>query len=98
MGPQPAVRQTGPDLPRERISTDPVSGEVLEWRSGAGGFGWIKPDEPVDHKDAGRHSSKIYVHSKDLPEGVTSLEKGAKVRFQLYADADGLGAEEVVVS
>merc|ERR1711924_344080 len=83
-GPQAAVRQTGPDLPRERVSTDPITGEVLEWRSGAGGFGWIKPDEPVEHKDASWHSSKIYVHSKDLPSGVESLKAGDKVTFQLY--------------
>jgi len=81
---------SGPDLPRERLTEMPVTGKVLSFR---GKFGWIQPDEPVEHEMASKHGGKIYVSMKDVPDG--SLEKDEMVQFEIYVDASGLGAEEV---
>lgn len=35
---------SGPDLPRTRITTEPVTGEVEAWK---GKYGFIKPTVPV---------------------------------------------------
>lgn len=57
---------SGPHLARERISTEPVTGEVLEWKGSAstavgvgmpGKYGWIKPTVPIDHPMADRHKA-----------------------------------------
>lgn len=82
---------TGPDLPRERVTDDLQAGEVLEWR---GSYGWIKPHVDIEHEAATRREGKVYVHQQDLV-GTESLESGSIVRFQVYCDPSGLGAEEV---
>eukprot|EP00928_Gymnodinium_smaydae_P047587 TRINITY_DN31772_c0_g1_i1.p1 TRINITY_DN31772_c0_g1~~TRINITY_DN31772_c0_g1_i1.p1 ORF type:complete len:348 (-),score=86.86 TRINITY_DN31772_c0_g1_i1:89-1132(-) len=70
-----------------------LTGEVLEWK---GSYGWIKPKEQVDHPAAAFRGGKIYVKAKDIV-GADSLAAGASVRFNLYFDIQGLGAEEVTV-
>jgi len=85
--PQP----TGPDLQRQRVSKALVTGEVLEWR---GSFGWIRPHVAVQHAKAAKHNGKLYINKKDL-SGISSLEVGKTVRFHIYTDAAGIGAEEV---
>lgn len=92
--------KSGPDLPRERLMDIPMTGEVVAWK---GKFGWIMPTEPIDHPEASKHEGKIYVHGKDIidantsEKGIGTLEKGAMVQFQVFTDASGLGAEEVLV-
>mmetsp|Transcript_12282 Transcript_12282/g.25948 ORF Transcript_12282/g.25948 Transcript_12282/m.25948 type:complete len:424 (+) Transcript_12282:103-1374(+) len=81
---------SGPDLPRERISTEPVTGEVVVWKRK---FGFIKPEEEVDHEESAKHGGKIYIHQNDVPEGV-EMKVGLKVQFHIFQDASGLGAEE----
>lgn len=83
----------GPDLPRERVSTSPITGVVEIWR---GKFGWVKPEEKVEHEKANKNKGQIYVHSKDVA-GEAKIEKGMTLQFQVYVDSSGLGAEEVVV-
>eukprot|EP00933_Yihiella_yeosuensis_P045535 TRINITY_DN4092_c0_g8_i1.p1 TRINITY_DN4092_c0_g8~~TRINITY_DN4092_c0_g8_i1.p1 ORF type:complete len:251 (-),score=41.78 TRINITY_DN4092_c0_g8_i1:66-818(-) len=87
-------RQEGPNLPREPLVDGPFEGEVLEWK---GKFGWLKPSTPIDHPKAAKHNSRVYVHIKDLSDGLTSLRAGSRVQFQAYADDSGLGAEAIVV-
>lgn len=82
---------SGPDLPRERVSTVPVSGKVLMWNKN---WGWIRPSSSPTHDKASKHDGKIYVHVNDLV-GLESLEKDNEVSFHIYADENGLGAEEV---
>lgn len=82
---------SGPDLPRERISIAPASGKVDCWNKK---WGWIRPEEKPSHAKASNHSGKIYVHVNDLV-GIDSLTRGSKVTFHIYADENGLGAEEV---
>eukprot|EP00933_Yihiella_yeosuensis_P017410 TRINITY_DN1454_c0_g2_i1.p1 TRINITY_DN1454_c0_g2~~TRINITY_DN1454_c0_g2_i1.p1 ORF type:complete len:379 (-),score=97.89 TRINITY_DN1454_c0_g2_i1:63-1199(-) len=80
---------TGPDLPRERVTKEPVKGEVVEWKDA---FGWVKPDVALDHPAAKRRDGKIYVNKKDV---TGTLTQGAKVMFIVYEDGNGLGGEEV---
>mmetsp|Transcript_54126 Transcript_54126/g.154409 ORF Transcript_54126/g.154409 Transcript_54126/m.154409 type:complete len:370 (+) Transcript_54126:113-1222(+) len=82
---------SGPDLPRERISESPITGEVISWK---GKFGYIKPHVEVVHPTRGK-CSKVYVHTQDIC-GI-ELEKGSTVQFEVYSDAAGVGAEEVVL-
>jgi len=85
---------SGPDLPRERLSEEAVSGEVLEWK---GTFGWVKCSAEIDHPAASRRGGKVYVHQRDLLDDVQELSEGASVSFQLYVDPSGLGGEEVAL-
>jgi len=85
--------RSGPDLPREKIGEEPVTGTVVEWK---GSFGWLKPSTTVEHAMASRREGKVYVHKKDLA-GVEELQTGATVKFLLYSDSSGLGAQEVSV-
>jgi len=87
-------RPSGPDLPRERVTTAPIIGEIVAWKKT---FGWIKPSEAVEHADAEKHDGRIYVHSKDVQDG-TEMEVGKMVLFHVYTDASGLGAEECMSS
>eukprot|EP00747_Dinoflagellata_sp_TGD_P166669 gnl/TRDRNA2_/TRDRNA2_189815_c0_seq1.p1 gnl/TRDRNA2_/TRDRNA2_189815_c0~~gnl/TRDRNA2_/TRDRNA2_189815_c0_seq1.p1 ORF type:complete len:351 (-),score=77.68 gnl/TRDRNA2_/TRDRNA2_189815_c0_seq1:97-1149(-) len=81
----------GADLPRERVTTAKVQGQVLEWK---GSHGWLKPDAPISHEKASRREGKVYVNKKDLV-GMEEVTVGQKVSFYAYADDSGLGAEEV---
>merc|ERR1712183_449173 len=81
---------SGPDLERERITTEPVMGEVAVWKRK---FGFIKPQEEVEHEDSAKHGGKIYIHRNDVPEDV-EMKVGLKVQFHIFQDASGLGAEE----
>ncbi|CAL1153059.1 unnamed protein product [Cladocopium goreaui] len=86
---------SGPNLARARVSSEPVTGEVLEWK---GKYGWIKPTVPVEHPMADRHKGHIYVSINDLQGGLEALTVGSLCQFHLFEDASGLGAEEVIGS
>jgi len=83
---------SGPNLPRERVTEAAVIGEVVEWKDS---FGWVKSDAPIDHPSAKQRDGKLYVSKKDVTSG--TMATGCKVSFQVYKDAQGLGAEEVQV-
>merc|ERR1719464_381435 len=81
------------DLPRERVTAMPVTGEVLDWRKS---FGWLKvTSETISHEKADKNDGKIWVHEKDVLEGAP-LKKGQPVEFHVYSDDRGLGGEEVI--
>lgn len=84
-------RPSGPNLPRTRVTQEPITGEVLEWK---GKFGWVQPSEPIDHPLATRREGKVWVSCGDL-QGVEELTVGSLVQFHVYSDASGLGGEEV---
>jgi len=84
---------SGPDLPREIISSESFSGQVSHFNRR---MGWIIPSTPVDHPEAQKHGGKIYCHIQDVI-GAEKLEKGQTVQFNLYKDASGLGAQEILV-
>merc|ERR1719189_2760861 len=86
---------SGPSLPRKRITTEPVTGEVEEWK---GKYGWIKPTVPVEHPMADKRKGNIYVSMSDLVGGLTQLTTGTLCQFHIFSDASGLGAEECLGS
>jgi len=76
-----------PQGQRKRVSNAMISGQVKAWK---GGFGWITPLEPVSHP---QFRGQIYVKGSDVAQG-QALEVGTQVVFYLYADSQGLGAEQ----
>jgi len=87
-------RRKGHKLPRTRISEAPMVGEVVEWM---GKFGWVQPDEPIDHPLAQKHGGRLFVSVLDIQDGATELIPGSICTFMVFSDASGLGAEEVIV-
>lgn len=79
-------------LPRTRLSAEKFTGVVLNWR---GKFGFIKPDENIEHEKASLRSGNIFTCIDDL-QGAQWLEVGAPVEFHISEDETGLVAEEVV--
>eukprot|EP00434_Breviolum_minutum_P013720 symbB.v1.2.012097.t1/scaffold821.1/size257772/7 len=86
---------SGPTLSRARVSNEPVTGEVTEWK---GKYGWIRPTVPVEHPQASRRQGLIYVSMSDLQGGLEALTVGSLCQFHVFCDASGLGAEEVIGS
>merc|ERR1712232_1366408 len=83
---------SGPDLPRKRVDEEKRRGRVLEWK---GKYGWIQPEETVDHPRAGKHQGRIFVSVVDVM-GADRLSSGDRVEYILFEDDAGLGAEECV--
>ncbi|CAK9040012.1 Uncharacterized protein SCF082_LOCUS23342, partial [Durusdinium trenchii] len=86
---------SGPTLSRARVTNEPVTGEVTEWK---GKYGWIRPTVPVEHPQASRRQGLIYVSMSDLQGGLEALTVGSLCQFHVFCDASGLGAEEVIGS
>lgn len=79
----------GPVLGQQRIR-----GRVSQWQ---GFFGWITPQgclsddlQPLLEQ----HQDRIYVNWRDVQKGV-NMEVGTAVDFLVYADDNGLGAQDV---
>mmetsp|Transcript_56781 Transcript_56781/g.158102 ORF Transcript_56781/g.158102 Transcript_56781/m.158102 type:complete len:160 (-) Transcript_56781:83-562(-) len=96
--PRPSLRElgvpTGPNLARTRVSDEPHVGTVIEW---LGKYGWIKAAEPINHPLAGRHAGKVYIARQDVISGGVlgaGLTPGQLCHFHVYADANGIGAEQ----
>lgn len=83
----------GPELPREAIPTELV-GEVINWKPGER-HGWIKASNPIEHPSASMRDGRIYVNVKDMKGEKVALSEGTKIRFRVYEDSQGLGAEDV---
>lgn len=58
-----------------------------------GHYGWIMALQDIDHPEADRHGGRIYLRATDLRPGASPKE-GDEVTFFLYADENGLGAED----
>eukprot|EP00931_Biecheleriopsis_adriatica_P051379 TRINITY_DN29795_c0_g1_i1.p1 TRINITY_DN29795_c0_g1~~TRINITY_DN29795_c0_g1_i1.p1 ORF type:complete len:340 (-),score=74.93 TRINITY_DN29795_c0_g1_i1:43-1062(-) len=82
--------------PRENVSPVPVSGVVEKWKKT---FGWLKADVPIQHEAACLKKGMIYINMKDFAvgSGLTELVEGQRVRFKVFADPTGLGAEELTL-
>mmetsp|Transcript_54566 Transcript_54566/g.122073 ORF Transcript_54566/g.122073 Transcript_54566/m.122073 type:complete len:315 (-) Transcript_54566:136-1080(-) len=79
---------------RERVLEEEIAGEIIEWK---GHYGWVKTEHDFEHEAKGMRGGKIYVNKKDIEGQPESLAEGQKVRFKLYVDGNGLGAEEVIL-
>lgn len=78
-------------VPGERGSRRVMcTGELLVM---LGHYGWIMSLMGIDHPDSKKHAGRIYLKGTDIRPGCT-LTPGTVVAFYLYADADGLGAED----
>jgi hypothetical protein len=56
-------------------------------------YAWILPHHEIDHLDAWKHRGSIYLDMNDISAGA-QLKNGDAVAFYLYADDNGLGAED----
>jgi len=61
-----------------------------------GHYGWIMSLQPIDHPSSNRHGGRIYIHKDDVRAG-SDPKPGDEVIFSLYADENGLGAEDCYV-
>lgn len=61
-----------------------------------GHYGWIKSLQPIDHSDSDKHGGRIYIKKTDIRTR-SEPKAGDEVVFCLYADHDGLGAEDCYV-
>merc|ERR1712242_109909 len=76
---------------RERITTEPVTGAVLEWKDR---YGWLTLHSPIEHEQAIKNSGRVYLNMKDWQQPEVLPMEGMTVQMHVYADASGLGAEE----
>lgn len=83
----------GHTLDRTRLTAEKFAGTVDAWK---GKYGWIKPAEEIAHEKASERNGNMFVAIADL-QGALQLEYGAPVKFHIFEDAQGLGAEEVEV-
>lgn len=79
--------QSGPHLSRTRFSTDTHIGTVSEWK---GSFGWIIPTKPIEHADMHKTRGRVYCSKQDVSG---YLVEGQLVKFRVYSDSSGIGAE-----
>merc|ERR1712014_427405 len=84
---------SGPHLPRKLVSQVRMRGQVIEWK---GKYGWIQPENSIQHPKAAKHQGKVFVSVSDLLD-VQSLEPGSFCEFYLFEDDAGLGAEDCSV-
>lgn len=57
-------------------------------------YGWIEPLDAIEHPDFEKHGGLVWFSFADVRPG-TFLLSGNDLMFGLYADIDGLGAEDV---
>jgi len=76
---------------RQRVTSEPVRGTLGAW---LGSYGWVDPEVPIHHPDSTKNGGRIFIGKADIAGG-KMLEVGTAVVFQVYSDANGLGAEEL---
>mmetsp|Transcript_43475 Transcript_43475/g.131499 ORF Transcript_43475/g.131499 Transcript_43475/m.131499 type:complete len:303 (-) Transcript_43475:25-933(-) len=74
---------------RKRLNEAPLLGKVKSWN---GRFGFITPSDPVEHP---LFTGSLFLHTNDVATEL--VEAGKRVSFFLYADPQGLGAEECTI-
>eukprot|EP00440_Ansanella_granifera_P020334 gb/GFBE01022088.1/.p1 GENE.gb/GFBE01022088.1/~~gb/GFBE01022088.1/.p1 ORF type:complete len:326 (+),score=94.99 gb/GFBE01022088.1/:1-978(+) len=79
---------------RERVMESDIVGTCVEWK---GNYGWLKTEEDFDHPAKEKRDGKIYINKKDIEGTPETLAEGQKIKFKLYADGSGLGAEEATL-
>lgn len=78
----------GPDRrARARVLPTKITGRIADWK---GSFGWIAPDQAIDHPEAALHRGRIYLSQTDVEAEIAGV--GSAVSFYVYADGTGLGA------
>jgi len=78
--------------PRVRLDGGRITGLLYELRTS---FGWVQPFTKIQHEHAKKHRGMIYLALKDVvADDQVKVKEGKIVDFFVYADNDGLGAEE----
>merc|ERR1711972_602948 len=85
----PNKRQSLGPMTRKPVSSEEVLGTMESWK---GMFGWIRPAEPVEGT---RADGLIYASVSDVKDMRCMLENAA-VRFNVYTDEKGIGAQNVL--
>lgn len=75
---------------RDTLHPKPLLGTIVQWK---GKFGWVKPHDTIDHPMADQHQGDLYVSQEDVESEIEGV--GSVVKFILYGDARGLGAQNV---
>uniref|UniRef100_A0A7S4REQ7 Uncharacterized protein n=1 Tax=Alexandrium monilatum TaxID=311494 RepID=A0A7S4REQ7_9DINO len=76
--------------PRAWVGNGRITGVLVKWMGRFQSFGWIEPDERIDHPLAELHRGQVFLLPRDAER---KPSPGARVSFYLYSDSDGLGAE-----
>jgi hypothetical protein len=76
---------------RQVIHDTPLLGTIVQWR---GKFGWVKPNDTIDHPLANKHQGDLFCAAQDVEAEIEGV--GATVQFMLYQDERGLGAQNVM--
>eukprot|EP00746_Dinoflagellata_sp_MGD_P136876 gnl/MRDRNA2_/MRDRNA2_70729_c0_seq1.p1 gnl/MRDRNA2_/MRDRNA2_70729_c0~~gnl/MRDRNA2_/MRDRNA2_70729_c0_seq1.p1 ORF type:complete len:484 (-),score=118.35 gnl/MRDRNA2_/MRDRNA2_70729_c0_seq1:22-1473(-) len=73
-----------------------IRGAITKWGGPPSGrFGWVKPSQKLEHGRAHEREGLLYLHETDCASGQgQSMHVGAQVEFFVYADLNGLGAED----
>jgi len=88
-------KRKAPTKPRTRVTHGAaITGTVLEWK---GSYGWVLPDEPIDHAKASERQGHLYLNQFDLLDASTP-QPGQTVNFHVYEDSSGLGAMECIAT
>jgi len=75
------------------LTSFPISGYCADWNKEKG-FGWLKANDPIENFTGQRSGNgKVFIHRNDLV-GCDALEKDLQVKFFLYGDDRGLGAQK----
>jgi len=78
---------------RNRLAGVATTGQVKEFNSA---YGWIVPSEPIKHP---AYRGQVYFSAHDVDPVQKSLIKaGTKVRFSVYTDSQGIGADQIRVA
>lgn len=77
--------------PRERITGEPVTGTITEWKER---YGWVSLHQLIDHPAASKNQGRVYLNIKDWTSPEAPPAANMSIHMQLYADQSGLGAEE----
>lgn len=75
---------------REMLHDEFLIGTINAWK---GKFGWVTPDDEIDHPEIAKHQGHLYLKQEDVEEEIEGV--GARVQFMLYSDGMGLGAANV---
>jgi len=88
-------------MPRESISETEFKGKVTNYQWDRG-FGYIKIEQTDDNKVPEEHAKElkngaVYFHWNDIKstDKVVGVNKDVEVKFTLYKDEKGLGAEAI---
>lgn len=83
-------KQQAEEGEREMLHDEFLIGTIKQWK---GKFGWVTPDDTIEHPLSEMHNGDLYLKQEDVEEEIEGV--GSRVQFMLYSDGKGLGACQV---